>query len=98
PSTLTTFDEYVQFLDFSRAKHVSAVTDSDAHILAQIDSEHKAAIRHPHDMWFNEFWKKRCGISPVCGNLAVWGLSVDDIGMASFHATSIVANDKNESK
>ncbi|KAJ2537944.1 hypothetical protein EV175_006572, partial [Coemansia sp. RSA 1933] len=78
--------------------HVSAVTDSNAHILTQIDSEYKAAIRHAHDMWFNEFWKKRCDISPVCGSLAVWGLSVDDIGMGSFHATSTIANDKNESE
>ncbi|KAJ2546283.1 fatty acid synthase alpha subunit Lsd1, partial [Coemansia sp. RSA 1933] len=47
---------------------------------------------------FNEFWKKRCDISPVRGSLSVWGLSVDDIGVASSHATSTVANDKNESE
>ncbi|KAI8318369.1 thiolase-like protein [Martensiomyces pterosporus] len=31
-------------------------------------------------------------------SLAVWGLTVDDIGVASFHGTSTVANDKNESE
>ncbi|KAJ2550842.1 hypothetical protein EV175_003915 [Coemansia sp. RSA 1933] len=50
PSTLTTFDEYVQFLDFSRANHVSAVTDSDTHILAQIIVEYNAAIHHVRAM------------------------------------------------
>ncbi|KAJ1720115.1 fatty acid synthase alpha subunit Lsd1, partial [Coemansia erecta] len=29
--------------------------------------------------------------------LAVWGLTADDIGLASFHGTSTAANDKNES-
>ncbi len=29
--------------------------------------------------------------------LAVWGLTIDDIGVASFHGTSTKANDKNES-
>ncbi|MBW0470433.1 hypothetical protein O181_010148 [Austropuccinia psidii MF-1] len=36
-------------------------------------------------------------ISPLKRGLAVWGLDVDDIGLASFHATSTKANDKNES-
>ncbi|KAJ2034114.1 fatty acid synthase alpha subunit Lsd1 [Coemansia sp. S3946] len=35
--------------------------------------------------------------SPLRGSLAVWGLTADDIGLASFHGTSTVANDKNES-
>ncbi|KAK4046934.1 fatty acid synthase alpha subunit Lsd1 [Microbotryomycetes sp. JL201] len=36
-------------------------------------------------------------IAPLRRALAVWGLGVDDIGVASFHGTSTVANDKNES-
>ncbi|KAI8319879.1 thiolase-like protein [Martensiomyces pterosporus] len=50
------------------------------------------------DMWGNEFWKRNPQISPLRGSLAVWGLTVDDIGVASFHGTSTVANDKNESE
>lgn len=36
-------------------------------------------------------------IAPLRRALAVWGLTVDDIGLASFHGTSTKANDKNES-
>ncbi|KAJ2879235.1 fatty acid synthase alpha subunit Lsd1, partial [Coemansia asiatica] len=49
------------------------------------------------DIWGNEFWKQDHYISPLRGSLAVWGLTADDIGLASFHGTSTVANDKNES-
>lgn len=36
-------------------------------------------------------------VSPLKRALAVWNLTVDDINVASFHGTSTVANDKNES-
>ncbi|GAA5924777.1 hypothetical protein JCM1841_004145 [Sporobolomyces salmonicolor] len=36
-------------------------------------------------------------IAPLRRALAVWGLTIDDVGVASFHGTSTVANDKNES-
>ncbi|KAK6825642.1 3-oxoacyl-synthase [Apiospora arundinis] len=36
-------------------------------------------------------------IAPLRAALAVWGLSIDDVGVASFHGTSTKANDKNES-
>jgi fatty acid synthase subunit alpha len=45
----------------------------------------------------NSFWKKDPRIAPLRGALATWGLTVDDLGVASFHGTSTVANDKNES-
>lgn len=45
----------------------------------------------------NDFYKNDPSIAPLRGALAVWGLTVDDIGVASFHGTSTVANDKNES-
>ncbi|KAJ2210025.1 fatty acid synthase alpha subunit Lsd1, partial [Coemansia sp. RSA 487] len=88
--------EHLQFLEDSRKNHISAAK-KDKYLLAQAEVEYNAAKRHAQDMWSNEFWKKRCDIAPVRGSLSVWGLSVDDIGMASFHATSTVANDKNES-
>ncbi|KAI8318623.1 hypothetical protein GQ54DRAFT_321606, partial [Martensiomyces pterosporus] len=50
------------------------------------------------DAWGNDFWRGNPHISPLRGCLAVWGLTVDDIGVASFHGTSTVANDKNESE
>lgn len=45
----------------------------------------------------NSFWKKDSTIAPLRGALATWGLTIDDLDVASFHGTSTVANDKNES-
>lgn len=45
----------------------------------------------------NSFWKKDPSIAPLRGALATWGLTIDDLDVASFHGTSTVANDKNES-
>ncbi|CZR63980.1 probable fatty acid synthase, alpha subunit [Phialocephala subalpina] len=45
----------------------------------------------------NNFWKKDPSIAPLRGALATWGLTIDDLDVASFHGTSTVANDKNES-
>lgn len=45
----------------------------------------------------NNFWKQDTRIAPLRGALATWGLTIDDLNVASFHGTSTVANDKNES-
>ncbi|KAI9292989.1 fatty acid synthase [Neoconidiobolus thromboides FSU 785] len=50
------------------------------------------------NQWGNEFYKQDPTISPLRGALASFGLTVDDIGVASFHGTSTKANDKNESE
>ena len=60
----------------------------------------REAVRQEKDAQFslgNNFWKQDSRIAPLRGALATWGLTVDDIGVASFHGTSTVANDKNES-
>ncbi|KAL2863103.1 trifunctional fatty acid synthase subunit FAS2 [Aspergillus lucknowensis] len=60
----------------------------------------REAIRQEKDAQYslgNNFWKQDPRIAPLRGALATWGLTVDDIGVASFHGTSTVANDKNES-
>lgn len=44
-----------------------------------------------------EFWKGDSRISPLRGALAVWGLTIDDLNVASLHGTSTVKNDINES-
>ncbi|KAJ2557151.1 fatty acid synthase alpha subunit Lsd1, partial [Coemansia sp. RSA 1822] len=64
---------------------------------AEIESSYKRQRAALQDTWGNEFWKQDSNISPLRGSLAVWGLTADDIGMASFHGTSTQANDKNES-
>lgn len=45
----------------------------------------------------NNFWKNDATIAPLRGALATWGLTIDDLDVASFHGTSTKANDKNES-
>lgn len=45
----------------------------------------------------NNFWKSDTSIAPLRGALATWGLTIDDLDVASFHGTSTKANDKNES-
>ncbi|KAJ2034670.1 fatty acid synthase alpha subunit Lsd1, partial [Coemansia sp. S16] len=63
----------------------------------QVEEEYIQQWCSLQDVWGNEFWKGKSDLSPLRGSLAVWGLMADDIGLASFHGTSTVANDKNES-
>ncbi|KAH5118700.1 hypothetical protein HBH71_096030 [Parastagonospora nodorum] len=44
----------------------------------------------------NEFWKRDSKISPMRGALATWGLTIDDVSVASCHGTSTVKNELNE--
>lgn len=46
----------------------------------------------------NAFWKGEPRISALRGSLGVFGLTVDDITVASFHGTSTRKNELNESK
>ncbi|KAL7619422.1 hypothetical protein AAE478_009961 [Parahypoxylon ruwenzoriense] len=48
-------------------------------------------------MWNGDIRQLDPSISPMRAALAVWGLTIDDIRFTSFHGTSTVANDKNES-
>ncbi|KAL6718227.1 beta subunit of fatty acid synthetase [Lecanora helva] len=60
----------------------------------------REAFRQEKEAMFslgNNFWKQDDRIAPLRGALATWGLTIDDLGVASFHGTSTVANDKNES-
>ncbi|CAG8909361.1 unnamed protein product [Penicillium egyptiacum] len=45
----------------------------------------------------NDFWRHDPSIAPLTGALATWCLTIDDLQVASFHGTSTVMNDKNES-
>jgi fatty acid synthase subunit alpha len=54
----------------------------------------KSAQRH----WGLDFYKQDPRIVPLRGALAVRGLTIDDIVVASYHGTGTKANDKNESE
>ncbi|KAL6232050.1 hypothetical protein BDW75DRAFT_28846 [Aspergillus navahoensis] len=84
------------------AMKAQSPADFDATEYMQERAQHinREAIRQEKDAQFslgNNFWKQDSRIAPLRGALATWGLTVDDIGVASFHGTSTVANDKNES-
>ncbi|KAI0185020.1 hypothetical protein EV127DRAFT_373822 [Xylaria flabelliformis] len=61
-----------------------------------IESEVAARKSSAQWMW-SDIRQLNPSISPMRAALAVWGLTIDDIGVASFHGTSTKANDKNES-
>jgi len=62
-----------------------------------IDAEARKQEKEAFQVWGQEFYKNDPTISPLRGALAAFGLTVDDIGVASFHGTGTKANDKNES-
>jgi fatty acid synthase subunit beta len=62
-----------------------------------IERDAKRQTKSIFSLWGNDFWARDPTIAPLRGALAVWGLTVDDIGIASFHGTGTKANDLNES-
>ena len=69
------------------------IQDRAAHIEREARRQEKDALYSLG----NNFWKNDPRIAPLRGALATWGLTIDDLNVASFHGTSTVANDKNES-
>ncbi|KAK9320281.1 3-oxoacyl-reductase [Lipomyces orientalis] len=65
--------------------------------LAHIEREAARQVKDSLALWGNDFYRQDERIAPVRGALALWNLTVDDVGVASFHGTSTIANDKNES-
>jgi fatty acid synthase subunit alpha len=64
---------------------------------SNIELEAKRQEKEALNSLGNSFWKQDPRIAPIRGALATWGLTIDDLDVASFHGTSTVANDKNES-
>ncbi|KAI0483302.1 fatty acid synthase subunit alpha [Xylariaceae sp. FL0804] len=67
------------------------------HRIMHIEQEAEREIKNVLRSYGNNFWKQDDSIAPLRGALATWGLTIDDLGVASFHGTSTKANDKNES-
>lgn len=62
----------------------------------QASEEHDLGLSRTSDRSRPQQPIQRSDISPLREALARWGLSVDDLGMASLHGTSTKANDINE--
>ncbi|SCU83339.1 LAMI_0C02850g1_1 [Lachancea mirantina] len=63
----------------------------------EIQREATRQFKLAQSQWGNDFYKNDPRIAPLRGALATFGLTIDDLGVASFHGTSTKANDKNES-
>ncbi|KAG9256470.1 fatty acid synthase subunit alpha [Emericellopsis atlantica] len=79
-----------QGADFDESEYAQ---DRIAHIEKEAARQEKELLRSMG----NNFWKSDPSIAPLRGALATWGLTIDDLDVASFHGTSTKANDKNES-
>lgn len=62
-----------------------------------IECRAHAMKKSAYTRWVHEFYQNEASISPLRGALAVWGLTPNDVGIASFHGTGTKANDTNES-
>ncbi|KAK3312390.1 fatty acid synthase alpha subunit reductase [Apodospora peruviana] len=69
------------------------IVDRARHVEKEAERQVKEVLRS----FGNNFWKSEPSIAPLRGALATWGLTIDDLDVASFHGTSTKANDKNES-
>ncbi|KAF2147719.1 fatty acid synthase subunit alpha [Myriangium duriaei CBS 260.36] len=84
----------------SAAKQQNPNLDESAYMQDRARHIELEARRQEKDALYslgNNFWKQDPKIAPLRGALATWGLTIDDLGVASFHGTSTKANDKNES-
>lgn len=79
-----------QDADFNEPEFMADRVD---HIEREAKRQEKSAL----SSLGNQFWKQDPRIAPMRGALATWGLTIDDLDVASCHGTSTVANDKNES-
>ncbi|ETN41092.1 uncharacterized protein HMPREF1541_03027 [Cyphellophora europaea CBS 101466] len=61
-----------------------------------IELDAKRDLKDALNQYGNNFWTHDSRIAPIRGALAVWGLTIDDIDVVSFHGTSTRANEKNE--
>jgi fatty acid synthase subunit beta len=68
-----------------------------AGLVADIEKEAERREAAERQLWAFDFWKGDARIAPLEGALATYGLTVDDIGVGSFHGTGTKANDVNES-
>ena len=78
-----------------------ASTEAIEHVRNRMLYLQREACRQDKDAmntFGNDFWREMPEISPIRGALAVWGLTIEDLDVASFHGTSTKKNDTNETE
>ncbi|KAF2181848.1 hypothetical protein K469DRAFT_638059 [Zopfia rhizophila CBS 207.26] len=91
----------LEFLDQEISSYKSSEVDFDIdayrqHRVDAITAESQKQRQDVMNSYGNEFWKRDSRISPMRGALATWGLTADDVQVASFHGTSTIKNELNE--
>lgn len=93
-------NEAIQEIDSWRSRQLQLIktmpADDIDEMLQSLDRLRDCKISEARNMWGSNFRQQNPQIAPIRAALAVWGLTVDDIGVASLHGTSTKANDKNE--
>ncbi|KAM7186221.1 hypothetical protein V8F20_011491 [Naviculisporaceae sp. PSN 640] len=74
----------------------SVSSEIHASLLSQIRSSFATSTALAKTQYSHKFWTTDPSISPLRGALAVWGLTIDDLSVASLHGTSTSKNDTNE--
>ncbi|TLD11451.1 hypothetical protein PspLS_11925 [Pyricularia sp. CBS 133598] len=70
-----------------------------AQLSAELTMRAEAAAQSVRQFYCSrEFYANDKTVSPMRGALAVWGLTIDDVAVASLHGTSTVMGDINETK
>eukprot|EP00928_Gymnodinium_smaydae_P066432 TRINITY_DN4943_c0_g1_i9.p1 TRINITY_DN4943_c0_g1~~TRINITY_DN4943_c0_g1_i9.p1 ORF type:complete len:3436 (-),score=625.04 TRINITY_DN4943_c0_g1_i9:83-9400(-) len=78
----------------TEAQLVGKEADED---ITALDEEYDRLVSAARRRWGTDWADGHASISPMRAALAVWGLTANDIAMASCHGTSTKLNDKNES-
>ncbi|KAF0696429.1 hypothetical protein As57867_012762, partial [Aphanomyces stellatus] len=93
------FDAEAQGIEFWKARQLKSIANGETTlfdhdtVLAIATKKLQAA----QQTWGHDFFKGEACIAPLTGALNMWGLTIDDVGVASFHGTGTAANDSNES-
>ncbi|KAL2913765.1 fatty acid synthase alpha subunit Lsd1 [Polyrhizophydium stewartii] len=94
-------DELADMRDeLEAARAAGTLKDEDAFVkerTALIEQEAVRKEKNALSTWSHDWWRNNPHVSPLRAGLATFGLTIDDIGVASFHGTGTKANDYNES-
>ncbi|KIW43558.1 holo-[acyl-carrier-protein] synthase [Exophiala oligosperma] len=86
----------VKVWEQSRLEEARQRPDYSERMAQEIHTAATTKIRSAKRTWGNDLRLQDPHIAPLKSSLAAWGLTVDDITVASMHGTSTKANDTNE--
>lgn len=89
---LAQLEEEIAAMDIDKDSLEEYKTYREQHINSEASRQESDALR----AFGNNFWRQHPEIAPIRGALATWGLSIDDLQVASFHGTSTIKNEQNE--